>query len=205
MGDYDRWLLRRYRTLGKTVQKRLDELDTATDPLEFELRERSIREDFQELDEFLRLFRRHKNFPERVGKAVDAARENLERHGELDIGAEIGRLERLEGAVASTANFYDLSNIPQLVNYITDSGNDIGIWRSTINGIAALRSLVSDGTVSIALTDGGNAVELAVGALPVERLVGVLPPDHGGTGLGQSQIPTVGKTGPFPAPTLNQF
>jgi hypothetical protein len=87
-------------------------------------------------------------------------------------------------AVASTANFHDLVNIPQLVNHITNSGNGIGIWRSTINGIAAMRSLVSDGTISISLVDSGNAVELAVGAIPAERLVGVLPAASGGTGLG---------------------
>ncbi|MDR2030203.1 MAG: hypothetical protein LBP65_01915 [Puniceicoccales bacterium] len=104
------------------------------------------------------------------------------------ITAETARKNLGLAAVAHTANFYDLINIPPLIHALANTGSGIGILRDTINGLSALRTLTSDGTLSIAVGPSGNTVDLSVAAVPVEKFVGVLSPEHGGTGLGTPEI-----------------
>jgi hypothetical protein len=85
--------------------------------------------------------------------------------------------------VASTGSFTDLTNRPQIISNIVSTGTGVSLVGTTINGIAAFLSLVSDGTLKIRRIIGESAVELSVKFVPVGLLTGILSPDKGGTGL----------------------
>ncbi|MDR3117599.1 MAG: hypothetical protein LBT98_03445 [Puniceicoccales bacterium] len=106
-------------------------------------------------------------------------------------------------AVAHTANFYDLNNIPPIVHHISNTGTGTGVFAWTINGIASLLSLTSDGTVAISKVQNGNAIELAVSSVPMDRLSGILPPHSGGTGLGTNDL-AIADAGTVPTLTANR-
>jgi hypothetical protein len=90
--------------------------------------------------------------------------------------------------VAETGNFSDLSNRPYIISHIVSSGSGVSLVGTMINGIAAILSLTTDGTIGIREAYGHDSIELSIAAVPVGKISGVLPPSHGGTGLGQEQL-----------------
>jgi hypothetical protein len=82
-------------------------------------------------------------------------------------------------AVAASADFRDLKNIPAIISHMPNTGSGVGVVGSIINGVAAVRSLISpDGSIGISKSD--NEIELRVAEIPVELAGHVVVNSSGG-------------------------
>jgi hypothetical protein len=99
------------------------------------------------------------------------------------LNADEARKNLCLATVASTGSFTDLINWPHIISHIVGIGAGISLVGTTMNGIATVLSLISDGTLKIHRTAGESVVELSINSVPVGLLSGILPPNKGGTGL----------------------
>jgi hypothetical protein len=129
---------------------------------------------------------------------------SLSRGGTGASDAETAKRNLGLSSVATSGSYLDLSSRPQFVSYISNVGEGSGgipLIQSIIQTIASIRTLKSDGSVSI-FRDPANDdhIVFGIGAVPAERIDGILSPAHGGTGLGQEEL-DAGEEGQVPTLT----